>query len=283
MSNPPLFSIIIPCYNQGEYLAETLDSVLAQTFCDFECIIINDGSTDNSEEIIDYYCQKDERIKKLSQHNQGLSQSRNNGIIKAKGSYILPLDGDDKIGYQYLELAKNVFENSPQTKLVYCKAEFFGTQNEYWELPKYKYETLLFVNCIFCSAIFKKEDYLQTEGYDPNMRYGYEDWEFWLQLLNKEDKVVQIDSINFFYRRKDTSMISFIENKNKLKEMEEYVYKKHQNKFEQVLKADLSMAGLLNISHRLNKLEKLEKTVTFKTIYKLEKNINLLLQKLKKS
>ncbi|WP_160135877.1 glycosyltransferase family 2 protein [Chryseobacterium sp. c4a] len=272
-----IVSIIVPCYNQEKYLAETLDSVMAQTSDAWECIIVNDGSTDNSEAIIDVYCDKDVRFVKLNQENQGLAASRNNGIREAKGKYILPLDGDDKIGTQYIELAKKEFEKNPKLALVYCKAEFFDAKNEPWELRKYDYEALLFANHIFCSAIFKKEDYLKTSGYDTQMKFGYEDWEFWIQLLKKEDAVVQLDSVQFFYRQRESSMLkSLQESKAKQNQMEGYIFNKHRDLYSKVLDSDLSLAEIQNVFQTRQTFKKVKKTLTYKTIYKLERAIRSL-------
>src|SRR5690606_22429301 len=197
------FSIIVSCFNQELYLRDTLVSVQNQTYKNWECIIVDDGSTDGSDKIISDFCALDPRFRKISQENQGLAASRNNGIRAAKGQLILPLDGDDRIGPEYLELAQREFRNNPETRLVYAQAELFGTTNESWPLPPYDYTRLLFVNCIYCSAVYRRSDFLQTGGYDTNMRYGYEDWEFWLQLLNKEDRVVRLDSVQFYYRRSE--------------------------------------------------------------------------------
>jgi glycosyltransferase involved in cell wall biosynthesis len=267
-------SIVVPCYNQEKYLAETLDSVIAQTSDSWECIIVNDGSTDHSEAIIDEYCAKDSRFTKLNQENQGLAASRNNGIKAAKGKYILPLDGDDKIGTQYIELAQKEFEKNPKLKLVYCKAEFFDAKNDPWDLPKYDYESLLFANHIFCSGIFKKEDYLETGGYDTLMKFGYEDWEFWIQLLKKGDDVVQLDSVQFYYRQRETSMLkSLQESKTKQNQMEGYIFHKHRDLYAQILDSDLSLAEIQNVFQSRQTFKKVKKTFTYKTIYKLERAI----------
>ena len=101
MNNASLVSIIIPCFNQGMYLSETIESVLSQTYRYWECIIINDGSADNTEEIALGYCNNDERIKYLKQDNKGPCVARNYGISNAGGIYILPLDADDILGKDY--------------------------------------------------------------------------------------------------------------------------------------------------------------------------------------
>lgn len=93
--NIPLFSIIIPCYNTALYMEKCLESVIGQTYQNWEIIIVNDGSTDNTENIMWHYVGKDQRIKGITQSNKGLSGARNRGVNEAKGEYILFLDSDD--------------------------------------------------------------------------------------------------------------------------------------------------------------------------------------------
>ena len=99
----PKISVIIPCYNVQDYLNECLDSVLNQTFKDFEVICINDGSTDNSLQILKEYSEKDNRIQLISRSNKGLGATRNEGVRRAKGDYLFFLDSDDWIDPQCLE------------------------------------------------------------------------------------------------------------------------------------------------------------------------------------
>jgi len=201
-------SIIVPCYKQAEFLPETLDSVLSQTYPNWECVIVNDGSPDNTEEIAKLYCDKDQRFEYVSKKNEGLSSARNTGIVNSKGEFILPLDADDLISPTYLEKSVDHFLRFPETKLVYCKAEKFGKENCYWDLPPFNYEQFIWSNCIFCTAMFRRADYDQTGGYNENMVHGFEDWDFWLSLLKKEDAVYRIDEVLFHYRTKESSMIT---------------------------------------------------------------------------
>ena len=256
------FSIIIPCYNHGQYLEECLISILQQTFDSWECIIINDGSTDNSEEIAKEFQKKDARFIFFSKPNEGLSATRNYGINQSQGKYILPLDSDDKIGKNYLKKAFEILESNPKAKLVYCKAELFGVRNEFWDLSKYSYPEILFNNCIFCSAVFKKSDYLNTQGYDLNMKYGYEDWEFWIQLLSKEDEVVQIDSVEFYYRQKEEeSMIDFVKDENKFNQTLDYIFQKHESKYYELLGVSKDINGFYSLYNTKKNLEKVESTL----------------------
>lgn len=203
----PLVSIIVPCFKQAEYLSEALDSVLAQTYRNWECVIVDDGSPDNTGTIANEYCKKDIRIKYIYQENKGLATARNTGIFNSIGEYILPLDADDLIAPTYIEKAMERFGLYPETKLIYCKGHTFGNSNHPMNFVDYDYDTFIWGNCIFCSAVYKRSDYDRTNGYNPNMVHGLEDWDFWLSLLKKEDIVFRIDEVLFYYRVKETSMV----------------------------------------------------------------------------
>lgn len=201
----PLVSIIVPCYKQAEYIAETLDSVLAQTYCNWECVIVNDGSPDNTEDIVAKYIAVDDRFKYFWKENEGVAKARNYGVMNSMGEYVLPLDADDLIEPTYVEKAVDWFLRFPKTKLVYCCADRFGTENGYWNLEPYEYEKFIWRNCIFCTAMYRRTDFNQTGGDNANMIYGDEDWDFLLSLLKKNDEVHRIEELLFHYRIKNES------------------------------------------------------------------------------
>ena len=107
----PVISIIIPCYNSSLYIKETLESVQKQTFQDWECIIVNDGSTDNSLDIIKEYSYKDKRFYYIDKKNEGPAIARNIAIHNSTGEFILPLDSDDIIEPTYTEKAIQHFRS----------------------------------------------------------------------------------------------------------------------------------------------------------------------------
>lgn len=197
----PNFSVIIPCYNQGAFIKEAVDSVLAQTFQDFEIIIVNDGSSDvETNEILSSFTSPKTTVLSLSE-NQGPSVARNTAIKAAKGKYILPLDADDKIAPTYLEKAFNVLEQNTSVGIVYCKADLFGNESGQWDLKPYSLKQILNDNCIFVSACFRKSDWERVGGFNKNMIHSLEDWDFWLSLIEKGVDVYQIPEILFFYRK----------------------------------------------------------------------------------
>ncbi|GHV10395.1 glycosyl transferase [Bacteroidia bacterium] len=194
-----LVSIIIPCYNGEKFIAETLDSVRRQTYTQWECIIMDDGSTDHSAAIVKEYANQDHRFTYLIQNNQGVAIARNTAIKASHGIYILPLDADDLIDPHYIDEAVKVLDSQPEVKVVYCNAEKFGRKKGKWELPDYDFNLLLSRNLIFCSALFRRTDFDKTIGYNPNMS-GMEDWDFWLSFLNKDDVVIRLPQTYLFYR-----------------------------------------------------------------------------------
>ena len=212
MTIKPVISIIVPCYNQAEFLSATLDSVLEQTATNWECIIVNDGSTDNTEVIAKDYVAKDDRFIYILQQNNGSSSARNTGIKQAKGEYILPLDADDLIGSTYIEKVLKAYDDNKNLRLVYCRANKFGVENHFWDLVPYSYQNLLINNCIFCSAIYRKSSWQEIGGYNVNFKSGLEDWDFWIRLLDLQSEVYQIPDVLFYYRIKQISRNNSIEN-----------------------------------------------------------------------
>lgn len=214
---PQLVSVIVPCYNQAVYLPEALDSVLAQTYPHWECIVVDDGSTDNIESVAQAYCAKDARIRYVTKPNGGLSSARNFGIKASKGTFILPLDGDDKINPVYIEKAVEALTMHKDVKVTYGQAEFFGTVNKPWEMPPFDFRSLLIQNLFYCTALYRRADYDKTRGYDETMRDGFEDWDFWIQMLKNGGKVHQLPMVCFYYRQKEVSMFrDLLKDKKKL-------------------------------------------------------------------
>lgn len=197
----PVLSVITPCFNSEHFLGETLDCLLSQTFKEWECILVNDGSTDHTLDIIKEYVSNDNRFSFIDKQNEGPSIARNVAVAASHGKYILPLDSDDLIASTYLEKAVSYFEGHPETRLVYGMARFFGDVEEPWPLGEYKFEYMIWDNHIFNSAVYKKEDFDRVGGYNPNMKGGLEDWNFLLSILDQKAIVYQIPEVMYFYRR----------------------------------------------------------------------------------
>ena len=228
--NTPLISVIVPCYNQAVYLREAVESVVKQTYHDWECIIINDGSTDNSEAIAMDLVAKDKRIHYYKKENGGLAAARNTGIEIAAGTYILPLDGDDRIHPQYMEKALPLLQDET-LKVIYSQGEYFGAKTGIIDLPEYSIEELARMNMIFCTAFFRKLDWQKAGGYNPNMIFGWEDWNLWISILEQGGRVYKIPDVLFYYRIKSASMLANLEGRRK-QSMFMQLYLNHRDFFD---------------------------------------------------
>jgi len=252
-----LISIIIPCYNQAEYLSETLESVLKQSFQDWECIIVDDGSPDNTGEIAQEWCKKDSRFKYLKKENGGLADARNYGIKHSVGIYILPLDSDDIISNDYTSEAINILNHDIGVKIVYSRAMMFGEMEGEWDLLPYSYQNELFIrNCIHCSGIYRRKDYDKTGGYNTNMKQGWEDYDFWLSLLEPNDKVVKIDKFHFYYRTKKISMRTEID-ENIEHQLRLQIFKNHIDVY-------LQYMNPIELYRELNNLKNIEQSLQYR-------------------
>lgn len=122
-----LVSVIVPCYNYGRFLAQTLENVLAQTYTHWECIIVDDGSTDDTRTVAETFTTKDNRFKYIYQQNQGLSAARNTGISNSTGAYIQLLDADDLLHQEKLAIQAAYLDKHTDADIVYGNAVFFHT------------------------------------------------------------------------------------------------------------------------------------------------------------
>lgn len=200
----PKVTVVIPCYNHGAYLDQAVDSVLRQSFTDFEIIIVNDGSSDpETVRLLGEYQRPRTRV--LNTTNNGVSSARNTGIASAKGSYILPLDADDWIAPSYLEKAVAILEARPEVGVVYCDEQMFGEREGGWDMQPYHPVALLFDNLIHPAAFFRKSDWEKVGGYSSKFVYGWEDWDFWVSMSRLNKEVLKIPEVLYYYRIRSDS------------------------------------------------------------------------------
>ena len=178
---PPTVSVIVPCFQQAEYLAEAVASVVAQTLSDWEIVIVDDGSTDATAEtargLIATY--PDRRIRLLRQDNQGVSSARNNGIAASSGRYILPLDADDLLMPEMLEKTVALLDVDPSVSIAYTDQHQFGAVHRIVKTAEWDTDVQRRRN-LFNAGLYRREVWAAVGGYNPNMRLGYEDWDFWI-------------------------------------------------------------------------------------------------------
>jgi glycosyltransferase involved in cell wall biosynthesis/polysaccharide pyruvyl transferase WcaK-like protein/MoaA/NifB/PqqE/SkfB family radical SAM enzyme len=201
-------SVIIPCYNYAKYLREAVESVIAQTFQDFEIIIINDGSTDNTKEVAESLIAKypNYPIRLINQENSGQPAiSRNRGILEANGEYILCLDADDMILPTMLEKCLNILEQDRSIAIAYTDRQDFDGVNQIVRAKNYDFSQLKYANHISYCALFRREVWDKVGGYRTNIK-GCEDWDFWVAAGSRGYFGRRIPEPLFKYRRHDTGV-----------------------------------------------------------------------------
>ena len=224
----PNVSVIIPCYNQGNFLNNALDSVVKQSYSSWECIIVNDGSSDNTEEVSMEWSGKDTRIKYFSKPNGGLSSARNFGLGKVSGQFIQFLDADDMIEPKKFEKSLNILQAAPDKNSIVI-SNFTMLDNAsgkimpaYCDLSKidFSFDSILtgwdesFTIPIHC-AMFPSI-YFQSIKFDETLR-AKEDWVMWLFVFREfNPQVIYINEPLAIYRVTMQSMsnhtISMYEN-----------------------------------------------------------------------
>ncbi len=225
-----LFSVVVTCYNDGAFIVEAIQSVEKSTYPNIEIIIVDDHSSDK-----DTLLKLDELEKKgyvvlRKESNLGVSDSRNEGIARIRGNYVLTLDADDLIHPAYLEKAMQQF-NKGYT-VVYCNVKNFGKINSIRIAPEFSIPLLLTGNFVASCSAFTKEMWKLAGGFDVNMKC-YEDWEFWVNLCGKGGKFIHINDVLFEYRRKVNSLNSKCEDPQTRAQTVEYVCKKHTSLYQQ--------------------------------------------------
>jgi glycosyltransferase involved in cell wall biosynthesis len=207
MSSKTRFSVIIPAFNSAAFIAKTLESALAQTHPPAEVIVINDGSTDETLQIVQGF---GDRVRCISQENRGLPGARNTGIENAEYEWIALLDADDLWRADKLELQAAAILANPAADFVYTSCyTFYGDRMEkLLSAPpafqvKQKLQTL--VPFVPSSAVFRRSKAIEVGGFDPTMRLT-EDWDMWHRLINAGTEFAAVLEPVTLYRRSPTGL-----------------------------------------------------------------------------
>ena len=200
----PVISIITPFYNSGKYIRQTVNSILNQTFPNFELLIIDDGSKDEeSLKELEKIEKLDSRIKVFHKQNEGLAATRDYGAKKASKSskYLCFIDDDDLIEPTYLECLYFSLITNPKASWTYTDSVGFEGQeylwNKYFDSNKLKKQ-----NDLVASSLIRKEDFEAVNGYELREKAVNEDWKFWVNLIAKGKFILHVNFYGFWYRRK---------------------------------------------------------------------------------
>lgn len=199
LNNIPKISIIVPYYNMSQYFLETLKSIKEQTYDDWECIIVNDGSTNNDRDLILDNIKNDFRFRYYEQDNGGVANAKNTAASLSRGEFIVPLDPDDLISRTFLQMGAEYMDTHPDCSLYYGRAIYFGDYTSPWDLKWIDYKSLLKQNTIFNTSMFRKKDFEKIGGYNEQLK-AFEDWEMYIRLLYNNDNVYQSDLVFYIYR-----------------------------------------------------------------------------------
>ena len=206
---PPRVSVIVPCYGQAEFLPFAVASVVQQQFEDWEIVIVNDGSPDDTSAVARRLSERlrDRRIRLIEKENGGLASARNAGIEASRGDLVLPLDADDAIDPSFLAKTVAALDADAGASIAFTNVALFGAQTGEWQMGPFDLTHLRTVNRATCTSLFRREVWEQVGGYNPNMVLGYEDWDFWVGAAERGLRAVHVAEPLFFYRMKEQSMV----------------------------------------------------------------------------
>jgi GT2 family glycosyltransferase len=224
-------SVVIPCFNQGEYLLDAVASVEAVPGGRHELLIVNDGSDDQlTPPILQHLRDRGHCV--LDQDNQGLAAARNAGIAAAHGEYVLPLDADNELLPPYVERGPDILDAAPATAVVYGDMELLGEKSGRKTVGDFDIERLAAGNFIDACAVIRKSAWADVHGYDP--AFGWEDWDLWLRIAQRGRWAFRyVPDLAFRYRVRSHSMLSSAEARpERLREMIAFMAAKHRAFFE---------------------------------------------------
>lgn len=286
MSHSKLVSVIIPCYNYGNLLPKAVNSVLKQTYKEVEIIVINDGSTDNTEEVARKYISKYKNISYHKQKNAGIVKTRNKGVSLAKGSYLMQLDADDWLDDTYIEKAVGVAEID-EVDIVYSDLAVFGRENKFINFPEHNIEILKYQNYIHASALVKGDVFSSIKYDEALEKLGYEDWDLFLGACLSGKKAKKMTGPVLHYKKHNEARSRSDINSSYKRALNAriYIFNKYYKKHKEEMKSLESLAQLFiriqndyeGLLTREKNLRNFNKKVQDE-VRTLEKNISIMQQ-----
>src|ERR1700722_17790666 len=197
-------SVVIPCYDMGQYLDEAVQSVLAQTYQDFEILVVDDGSTDaGTLELLAHYQRPKMRI--LRREHAGVTATRNHAVGQATGQFLTFLDADDRMGPRCLERCLERFDADPSLAFVSFWVRLFGAESWEWRPTRCDLVALLSECTVATAALVRREAVDAVGGFDAAMELGHEDWDLWLSIVERGFTGTILPEVLFYYRRRPGS------------------------------------------------------------------------------
>lgn len=206
MPQHPLVSIIVPVYKTEEHLKKCLQSVANQSFTDWECIVVNDGSDQpgHIDTVTNKHLRQKGRV--IHQENKGVYHTRNTAIKASLGKFIVCLDPDDYLHPDFLKKTTAVMEKHMNTSVVYCWTQYVGNRTDSLRPSEIHLFWLLQRNYITITSLFKKEVWSEIGGFDETMKIGLADWEFWIRTGLAGYTFTCVPEILFYYKISQKSM-----------------------------------------------------------------------------
>ncbi len=220
-------SVLVPCFNHGQFIGEAIDSIRAQTLQDFEIIVVDDGSTDaQTRTTLNELA--GQRITVLSTENKGLPAARNHAARHSCGELLCAVDADDKLAPEWFDKAVRALDERPDVAFVSHWLETFGDERWTWRPERCDLPSLLARNAVNGAALVRRTAFESVGGYDESMREGCEDWDFWLRLVERGCHGVIIPEVLFYYRRRSDSMSRVMLDEEKYRRPLDVLVRKHE-------------------------------------------------------
>jgi glycosyltransferase involved in cell wall biosynthesis len=233
--NPIDLSVVIPCYNQGQFLVDAIASVERTAEERWELVVVNDGSTQpRTVEVLDTLRKAGYCI--IDQTNAGLAAARNNGIRAARGRYVLPLDADNRLVPGFIASAIRVLNTESDVGVVYGDRLDFGARSGRAHVPSFNLNLLLRSNFIDACAVYRREIWESCRGYDAGAAV-LEDWEFWIAVAKRGWRFFRLPAVTFEYRVRPNSMLARA-GEEVHRSARDYIGRKHHTLYGEVIRMD---------------------------------------------
>ncbi len=265
----PLVSIVIPLYNREHFISDTLKSVRSQTFENWECIVVDDGSTDNGIKVVEQICKEDSRIKLIQQTNNGAQSARNNGIKAAKGKWINFLDSDDTFFSEKLESQLVKINQDDQVDVVTCYSEIVNKVKQQKSSFEWKTKGNILKGILdgtiyvdYNCAIIRKSKLVEM-GFLDEACPSFQEWDTHIRLaeISKYDYVPK-PLVSYYIHGNQISSNPARAVKGRL-----YLYKKHADKFKTHLSNESYLKKMVQLESKINVLNNSEEKTKLHKIF----------------